>query len=157
MIKEAKDNLQGVRNMRSVVQKITRLCNTAPNPLTKALDNWGNILTLKAVKTQLLAHYVSPKQAHQQLLAIITLLPMQPHITEVAAEAALHKLTWRLPFIFNSTKDGLCTLSYSEAMQIYTDQKDLCKSQVTKCTNQFESPKEALQAITDPVHTRFIK
>ena len=159
MIKEAKDNLQGVRNMQSMVQKITRLCNTAPNPLTKALGSLGNILSLRTAKAQLLAHYlhVSPEQAHQQLLAIITLLPMQPRITEVAADAALRKLTWRLPFIFDSAENGPCTLSRSEAMQIYTDQKDIRKSQVTEYTNQFKSPTEALQAITDHVRTRFIK
>ena len=157
MIKDAKDNLQGVRNMRSVVQKITHLCNTAPNPLTKVLDNWSSILTLKTVKAQLLGHCLSPEQAHQQLLAIIASLPMQPRITEVAAEAALHKLTRRLPFIFNSDEDKPCTLSFSEAMQIYNDQKGLCKSQVTKCTNRFKSPEEALQAITNHIHTRFVK
>ena len=82
---------------------------------------------------------------------------MQPRMTEVAAEAALRKLTWRLPFIFNTDKDELCTLSVSEAMQIYDNQKGLCKSQVTKCTNQFKAPEEALQAITNHVHTRFAK
>ena len=122
--------------MRSVVQKITRLCKTASNPLTKVLDNWSSILTLKKVKPQLLGHCLSPEQAHQQLIAIIASLPtMQPRITEVAAEAALHKLTWRLPFIFNSDEEQPCTLSFSEAMQIYNNKKDLCKSQVTECTN----------------------
>ena len=82
---------------------------------------------------------------------------MQPRMTEVAAEAALRKLTWRLPFIFASTEDGPCTLSRSEAMQIYKGQKDLRKSQVTECTNQFKSPTEALQVMTNHVHTRFTK
>ena len=157
MIKEAKENLQGVRNMRSMVQRVTLLCNTGPSPLTKTLDSLGNIFTLNAIKAQLLAHCLSPKQAYQQLLAIIAQLPMQPRMTEVAAEAALRKLTWRLPFIFASAEDGPCTLSRSEAMRIYRDQNDLCKSQVTECTNQFKSPTEALQAITNHVHTRFTK
>ena len=157
MVKEAKDNLQGVRGMRSAVQNVTRLCNTAPNPLTKMLDNWSSILTLMAVKSQRLNHRSPPALAYQQLLAVIASLPTQPRMTEVVAEAALHKLTWRLPFIFNTDKDECCTLSVSEAMKIYNSQKGLCKSQVTKCTNRFKAPEDALQAITDHVHTRFAK
>ena len=44
-------------------------------------------------------------------------------------------------------------------MQIYDDQKGLCKSQVTECTTRFKSSEGALQAITDHwhVHIRFAK
>ena len=140
-----------------MVQRITRLCNTGPDPLTNSLDGLGNILTLKAIKAQLLAHSLSPKQAYHPLLPIIAQLPMQPSMTEVAAEAALCKLTWRLPFIFASTEDGPCTLSRSEAMRVYKAEQDLCKSQFTECTSQFKSPEEALQALTDHVRTRFTK
>jgi NTP pyrophosphatase (non-canonical NTP hydrolase) len=136
---------------------VTRLCNTAPHPLTEALNNWSSILTLKTVKSQLLNHRLSPALAHQQLLTVIAALPTRPCMTEVAAEAALHKLTWRLPFIFDTKDDTPCTLSASEASQIYADRKNLCKSQVTKCTNRFTAPEEALQAITDHVHVRFTR
>ena len=73
-----------------------------------------------------------------------------------AAEAALRKFTWRLPFIFEDGGEA-CTLSSDQARDIYSSRKALKTTHIYECIQQFTSRQAALQAMISHVHTRYAR
>ena len=115
----------------------------------------GPMATLQQIEAQLRLSSLTPQDAYKELvIAVPDLLPT-PNMVLIAAEAAIRKLTWRLPFIFDVPSRKACTLSTDQAADIYRSQKKIKKVHVDECTRQFTSQQEALQAMTDHVHTRF--
>ena len=154
-------NLPGVRIIRNVVYYLANRCTTESHSCIHLLNQViipmppGPISVLQRIEAKLRSSSLMPQEAYKELItAVLDLLPT-PNLVLVAAEAAIRKLTWRLPFIFDVPSRKACTLSTDQANDIYGSQKDIKKVHVDECTHQFKSQPEALQAMIDHVGIRF--
>ena len=90
----------------------------------------GSVPRLQKVENQLRTGSLTPQEAYKELLVAVTDLLPTPDMVLIAAEAAIRKLTWRLPFIFDIPSRKACTLSSDQAMDIYRSQKEIRKTHV---------------------------
>ena len=154
-------NLPGVRIIRNVVYYLANRCTTESHSCIHLLNQViipmppGPISVLQRIEAQLRSSSLMPQDAYKELITAVSDLLPTPNLVLVAAEAAIRKLTWRLPFIFDVPSRKACTLSTDQANDIYGSQKDIKKVHVDECTHQFTSQPEALQAMIDHVGIRF--
>ena len=75
---------------------------------------------------------------------------------ELAAEAAIRKMTWRLPFVFDETFENRISILNSKtlALEIYYQQKHTNAVHANECVNLFNDEREALTALCSHVQQR---
>ena len=101
-------NLPGVSTIRNVAHQMTNLCTTGLHPCTHLLERLMirkplcPVPRLQRIEGQLRASSLTPQEAYKELLPAGTALLPTPDMVVIAAEAAIRKLTWRLPFIFDT-------------------------------------------------------
>ena len=76
---------------------------------------------------------------------------------QLAAEAAIRKMTWRLPFVFNVTFVNRISVLKSKALalQIYYQQKQANSTHTTECVHLFTEEHEALAELRSHVQEHY--
>ena len=110
--------------------------------------------SLQSLECQLRSDSLEPWEVYKPLLAAVTELTNYRTLL-ISAEAAILKLTWRLPFIFDMVSGVHCTLSPDEARDIYNSQKAQQRTHDHEYIQQFTSQQMAMQAILNHVHARY--
>ena len=161
-----KHTIQQAFSMRKTIQQVTpctewfraiQVKNTThkeTHQLTVFADTRDKVGAIRIMLPQL---EITIDEAFHHIADIIRNIDIPSVFVQLAAEAAIRKMTWRLPFVFDETfvNRKYVLKSKALALQIYYQQKRANSTHKTECVHLFTEEHEALAELRSHVQQRY--